>query len=405
MVDTASAYIWARAPGCTPCHQTDHSFDAGESATYENLEKQIFINYGDSNVTGDLGSDVVQIGDEDVLLVKKQRLVVGNEDYGFESVNADGVLGFALSQLSPGIQTFMDNLRESNQTANSVFSLYLNDNEFDNDNDPEPKSALIIGGVNTEYAYSPESSVFNLKANLTQGYWQVNFNSLYFGPEKMNLTSKYAIFDSAKGFFSAPKKDANDLRSYIYRAYDECNYDNSGMVICECKDIKKFPSLVFHLAGNQKFEIGPSHYFLKEKEKCLLLISEDNTVPGVWRLGGPFLRKYYSIYDADQGIVSLYPAKVSKDHSHDSDETARMIIIFFVVLLIVICIVMSVFLYLFCCRHKINFEENYKPLFTAKYNLPPHYHRTAVRTSSGEIVPDYTPTSRQNRVFPGIASK
>ena len=104
--------------------------------------------------------------------------------------------------------------------------------------------------------------------------------------------------------------------------------------------------------------------------------------------------------------MMLYPAKVSVDHSSDYDSSTKWIIVFFVVLLIAISIIMSIFLYCFCCRHKMNFEETYKPLFTAKYTLPPHYHRTAVRSaSSGEIVPDIMPTSRQNRVFPGISSK
>ena len=108
----------------------------------------------------------------------------------------------------------------------------------------------------------------------------------------------------------------------------------------------------------------------------------------------------------DSMVMSFYPAKISHDSSRDPDESTKWIIVFFVVLLIVISIVMSVFLYMFCCRHKLNFNETYKPLFTAKYTLPPHYHRTAVRSAStGQIVPDLMPTSRQNRVFPGISSK
>jgi hypothetical protein len=405
MIDTASSYIWVKSPGCSPCHKSDDYFDVGESATYENLKEQIFISYGDANVTGALGKDLVKIGDDETLTVNDQKFIVETEDHGFEEMDADGILGFGLNQLSPNVSTFMENLKASGQIVNSIFSLYLNDNEYDNHNKPEPKSALIIGGVDTDYALNSESQVFNLKADLSSGYWQVSYNSLYMGPEKMNLTVKAAVFDSGKGYISAPEKDAKDLRTWMYKRFEECNYDNQGLIVCDCNnDLSKYPPMYFHLGGNQVFKITPKNYFLKDDKKCLLLVAVDNTLP-VWRLGGPFLRMYYSIYDADQGIVSLYPAKVSKDHSHDGEESARLIIIFFVVLLIVICIVMSIFLYLFCCRHKMNFEENYKPLFTAKYNLPPHYHRTAVRTSSGEIVPDYTPTSRQNRVFPGISSK
>jgi hypothetical protein len=230
--------------------------------------------------------------------------------------------------------------------------------------------------------------------------------SLNIGAQFVGISSKTAILDTSTGFISAPLEDARTIRQWFYNKYELCNENSEGFIVCDCKDLRDFPSITITLGENSDFSLPPSAYFLREDQKCLLLIYEDNYLENTWRLGGPFLRKWYSIYDMEALRIDLYPAKISHDSSRDPDQSTKWIIVFFVVLLIVISIILSVFLYLFCCRQKMNFQETYKPLFTAKYTLPPHYHRTAVRNAtSGEIVPDVIATSRQNRVFPGIASK
>ena len=364
------------------------------------------LKYGEAEeAIGILGNDVVKMGEDDDLAANRQGFVVIESDYGFDNMTADGIIGFGFSQLSPGVPTFMENLKNQSKIANLFFSLYLNDNDFGEHKNPEPKSVLIVGGVNTDYAKSSNSPVYNLRADVSSGYWKVALNTVYFGIDKMNITSKAAIFDTRKATISAPESDAKLIRRFLYHKYEECNYDNQGLIICSCDDLRDYPAFEFQFSNNQKkFALEPKYYFYKEDKKCILLLSIDNSIPNTWHLGAPFLRSYYSVYDGEQELISLYPSKVTEDHSDDYKDSTRWIIVFFVVLLIVICIVMSVFLYLFCCRHKIDFDEHYKPLFTAKYNLPPHYHRTAVRTSTGQVVPDFTPTSRQNRVFPGISS-
>lgn len=405
LIDTSSAYIWVKSPGCN-CHDSDHSFDVGESSTYQSYHIELNLTYGNSIVSGILGSDVVELGHHDSLSASFQTLLVIDYDYGFDNMTSDGIIGFGLSQLSQGIPSFMENLKNQSQIAKILFSLYLNDDYFDDNKHPEPSSMLIIGGVNTDYAEKENSPVVNLKADLSKGYWQVQLGGVYFGTVKMNITSKSAIFDSRHSCIAGPEADIKNVRRFLYNKYSYCNYDNQGQIICDCDDVRDFPEFEFQLSSSkEKILLKPKYYFHKEGKKCLLLLIVDNSVPFSWHLGSPFLRSYYSVYDGEEGVISLYPSKVSKDKSESDKESARIIIIFFVVLLIVICIIMSVFLYLFCCRHRMNFDEHYKPLFTAKYSLPPHYHRTAVKTATGEVVPDYTPTSRQNRVFPGIASK
>ena len=410
VIDTSSSFIWVQEPGCYPCHTSENSFQVGQSATYVNLGTSVVVAYDspDTNVTGLLGADLISIGDDIQFTVDNQTFVVASQDFGFDEVSADGVIGFAMSSLSLNIPTLMQNLKTQEKIQNAVFSLYLNDNEYNNDIHPEPKSILVLGGFSTEYALNTDSTISTIQlVNPSRGYWEVPFKSILMGTVALDKTSATTIFDSACGYISAPAADAEILREWFYSKYSSyCNLDSQGFIKCVCSDLRVFPSMTFILGLGVEFTLPPSAYFLKDGDKCLLLVNSDDALPNTWRLGGPFLRKWYTIYDMDSMVMSFYPAKISHDSSRDPDESTKWIIVFFVVLLIVISIVMSVFLYMFCCRHKLNFDETYKPLFTAKYTLPPHYHRTAVRSAStGQIVPDLMPTSRQNRVFPGISSK
>lgn len=336
-----------------------------------------------------------------------QSFVIAQMDYGFDNMTADGIIGFGMN-MSGDFPLLLETLKAEGKISGLIFSLYLNDNEYNNDIHPTPESALIIGGVDMQYAKSETTEVVILEVENTRGLWETGLSSVKINPNKVTITSTTVVFDSGSGYISAPKADANALRKMMYEKYP-CNKDNEGTIICDCEDLTDYPAMEFTLNDGKTskvFILPPSAYLLKDDDKCILLVKTDEVLKDSWRLGGPFLRRYYTAFDMESKNILFYPAKVSKDTSHDFDSSVKWIIVFFVVLLIIICIVMSVFLYLFCCRHRMNFDETYKPLFTAKYTLPPHYHRTAVRNAnSGEVVPDVMPTSRQNRVFPGISPK
>jgi Eukaryotic aspartyl protease len=119
------------------------------------------INYDFSSVTGDLGIDTVS-ADQNVsayltILVAYQDLNV--------SIQADGVLGFGCSPSG-----FVGSLKSEGKIQSSVFSLYLNNNDFSDDNNPTPDSALIIGGYDKEFALTKTSQSTALAVNNTRGY-------------------------------------------------------------------------------------------------------------------------------------------------------------------------------------------------------------------------------------------
>jgi len=87
-----------------------------------------------------------------------------------------------------------------------------------------------------------------------------------------------------------------------------------GEVKEDCSNLKSLPTITLSINGKD-FDMGPDFYVLKVKEGgvfgktvCQLGIAALGGVP-MWILGDPFLRKYYTVWDADQQRVGFALAK------------------------------------------------------------------------------------------------
>jgi hypothetical protein len=87
-----------------------------------------------------------------------------------------------------------------------------------------------------------------------------------------------------------------------------------GHVAKDCSNVDKLPTISFTLSGKD-FDLGPEFYVLQYsisgKKHCKLGIEGDRDMPN-WILGTPFLRKYYTVWDADQQRVGFAKAKASE---------------------------------------------------------------------------------------------
>jgi Eukaryotic aspartyl protease len=163
------------------------------------------------------------------------------------------------------------------------------------------------------------------------------------------------------------------LRSFFLYNYSGCSNSTEGL-FCDCEDLRSFPSLIFTLNGSQ-FPIPPTSYFQQNSINCKLLIGTDPKSTGSWRLGEPFLRRWYSVFDIDGLVINLFPSKISHYSSHTYDETKLIIIVFFIILVIAITLTMVIFFYWFCCTNRKT-EEDTVSSYTARSVLPPGYYRS-----------------------------
>jgi hypothetical protein len=92
-------------------------------------------------------------------------------------------------------------------------------------------------------------------------------------------------------------------------------YVSYGFLTCSCGgryNIDQYPNLNFSMGG-KVFTLSPRDYFWQDGSYCQLLLSA--MADGkFWIMGDVFLRKYYSIYDMDAGLIGLVPSVNVKQH-------------------------------------------------------------------------------------------
>merc|ERR1711915_727732 len=109
------------------------------------------------------------------------------------------------------------------------------------------------------------------------------------------------VVDTGTSLLAGPPKAVEALTSEI------------GEVAADCSNVKSLPTMTFTMGGTD-FDLSPDFYVLRAQdgsgnEQCMLGIQGINVGAPLWILGDPFLRQYYTVWDAEQKRVGFAMAK------------------------------------------------------------------------------------------------
>merc|ERR1711907_749237 len=282
--DTGSSNLWVPSKSCTNCKKNGTLYDSSKSSTYAKNGKAFALQYGTGSCRGFLSTDTIALGGVKATGFDFGEVTTEAADV-FGSAPFDGILGLgpvkaAIDQVAMPLQK----LKDQGQIKQNIVSFYTGD----------------ITYINVALA-----------AKLLP-YWLVSAKDIKVGGTSIGACNAFTgwemVVDTGTSVLAGPVKAVNDLIKPI------------GNVSADCSNVHTLPTITFSIGGND-FDLGPDFYVLKGEDEngaiqCQLGIEGVNAGVPIWILGDPFLRKYYTVWDAEANRVGFATAKQPSDSAN-----------------------------------------------------------------------------------------
>ena len=256
-----------------------------------------------------------------------------------------GVLGLNEKTTRPDSNlekvNFIQELKSKNLIDSFAFSI-----KYNNENDGN----LIIGNYPHEYNKSfTKENLIEISSHriLDNGEWGILFDNITSGD--IEITDRYKIFSSClyleDGIFysnNVYKKiiDHSFFNEYLNKNIcvekhikSSFNFEYQFYICDNTIDIKKFPSLKFHLKNsNLVFEFNYNDLFDEYHNKIYFLVAFTKATN--WRIGKQFFKKYTVVFNQDKRTIGFY--KNSKNNVNFSLKLILLIILGIIIIFLLI---------------------------------------------------------------------
>jgi cathepsin D len=303
IMDTGSSNLWVPSKSCNPsvypsC-KNHTTYNSAVSSTYVANGKSLNLPYGSGTVEGFLSQDTAVLAG---ISVPKQ---VFGEMTAFpgdvwEQVPFDGILGLGYPLISiDNVTPVFDSIMAAHVFSQNVFAFYLStENEFD---PSYGKSVLTLGGTDSrlytgDFTYTPV---------LQESYWLIGVDDLKLNGQTTSAckgifsSQCYMVVDTGTSVITGPSAKINPIIAKTNVSED-------------CSNLSQMPPLQFTIGGKD-FVLTPDFYVIKTfyagSFSCQLGIQALDQL-GLWILGDPFLRAYYTVFDRDSNRVGFATAVV-----------------------------------------------------------------------------------------------
>lgn len=283
--DTGSADLWVASKQCGKSCGLHPKYDSSKSSSYIANGTSFDIMYGSGPVSGYQSIDELDMGG---LKITKQEFAEVTDATGLGAAymigKFDGILGLAFPVLSVNkVPTCFENAVDQKLVDEPIFSFFLG-------NSDDEAGELMFGGMNADH-YSGDITWVNLLAST---YWEITLGGLNIDG-KSYVTDAKAIVDSGTSILTGPTEIVASIaasigaKEIIAGEYMVgCNYDT-------------LPNFDFVIDG-KTYSLSAKDYLIPDGDLCLLgIMGMDVPAPTgpLWILGDVFMRKYYTVFDAN----------------------------------------------------------------------------------------------------------
>lgn len=274
------------------------------------------LHVGGGALLGRLRREKVCLGEDDVLCTTTSFVsAVKMTDEPFNLLPYDGILGLGMLGSSVNKRfNFMGNLAGLDALKHNRFAVWLS---FDSDGED---SEITFGTASDNRTACPDVVWLPLSRYDT-GMWQARMNDVSVDGTELKLCGRdgcQAAFDTGTSVIAGPKALIVSLLAVLNIASDCTNFDG-------------LPMLGFTF-DKTTFNLEPADYVRKTRKGCFhqfLAVSVPPPEGPLVLLGEPFLRRYYTVYDAGslQVGVTLAKHKEPPRLGETSSESAERLIV------------------------------------------------------------------------------
>ncbi|EAR92094.2 eukaryotic aspartyl protease (macronuclear) [Tetrahymena thermophila SB210] len=338
-IDTSSDKIMIPSKFCLDqnnCKGFKDSYDCQISDGCSVTNSKDTLNYLNGYVSGTYVDALVCFGD---LQNVNQKILLFDSTNKFQSEYSNGILGLGVqNNLNEQSNSFVSSLYKLGLIKENMFSLYLGYKYQD--------SELILGGYDLKNIVQ-NARISNHKlaqvTNQNSQKWAINVDKFELNTFKFtyNSTKQVALIDSSFPFIAIDQYMYEQLYRFLLL---KGAYLSNNELRIDCKT--NIGSMLFYMQDSgqvqREYDLPFSFYTSNSTFDCKILIqpfsSNDNVA---FVLGGPFLRRFVSIYSYQNQTISF--AQSTADPQDDFPVWAIIVIV--VVVVIIIIAVIGIYLF------------------------------------------------------------
>ncbi|XP_065206257.1 gastricsin-like isoform X2 [Planococcus citri] len=299
--DTGSPYLWVLSALCNsptcPVNNTRYNHTSSKTYQKQKSRKTHTILYGKGWTKGFWSHDTITING---VKIANQRFLEATNVSAVDTKHPyDGIMGLGYKPYRDSINVISKFCQQS-EIKSSQFSFYFTHNVSGKNG-----GELILCGTD-ESKYRGQLNYVNEvveKGSRTkqQLSWIIpvqNISINYADKRHTKLPSRIpirALVDTGVSHIYGPRQYIDPIRKAIIPP---------GKKV-KCEDFHKFPNITFKIGSEDYVLTGKDYLIQLEVGHCVIGLAHIETPQFEWILGDVFLRKYYSVFDAENHRVGF----------------------------------------------------------------------------------------------------